>query len=153
MVVSRGECGEKKELGRVGPKTADPQGDRVPFRDTPHAESLLLGSFKCPKIAASNRIVQGDCREHARGQKSAFRLRSDAKKAATTFGMACVGAGACARTFATLPMRNHNFCICRCPRRRRIFTWVEKITRATFGTLLTRKHNFRTISRVKRRHT
>ena len=57
MVVSRGECREKV-LGRVGPNTADPQGDRDPFRDTPHAESLLLGSFKCPKIAASNRMFK-----------------------------------------------------------------------------------------------
>ena len=30
VVVSRGERREK-ELGRVGPKTADPQGDRDPF--------------------------------------------------------------------------------------------------------------------------
>ena len=45
VVVSRGEC-RAKELGRVGPKTADPQGDRDPFRDTPHAELLLLGILK-----------------------------------------------------------------------------------------------------------
>ena len=150
MVVSRVECREH-ELGRVGPKTADPRGDRVPFRDTPHAESLLWGSLKCPKIAASGCIFQGDCREHARGQKSAFRPKNDANTAATTFGMGCFGVGACARTFATLPVRNHNFWIRRCHRRRRVFTWVEKITRATFGTLLTLKHHVRTISRVKRR--
>ena len=47
-----------KELGRVGPKTADPQGNRDPFRDTPHAESLLWDSLKCPKITASGCIFR-----------------------------------------------------------------------------------------------
>ena len=150
VVVSRGECREK-ELGRVGPKTADPQGDRDPFRDTPHAESLLRDILKCPKKAASGCNFRRDCREHRRGRKSAFRLRSVAKTAATQFGMGRYGAGVCVRTFATLPMRNHNFWTHRCHRRRRDFIWVKKITRATFGTLLTRKHHFRTISRVKRR--
>ena len=103
VVVSREECREK-ELGRVGPKTADPQGDRDPFRDTPHAESLLFGILKYPKKAASGCNFRRDCREHRRGQKSAFRLRSVAKTAATQLGMGRCGVGVFARTFATLPM-------------------------------------------------
>ena len=40
-MVPFGEC-RKNGFRRVGPKTADPEGDRDPFRDTPHAESQLL---------------------------------------------------------------------------------------------------------------
>ena len=149
VVVSREEC-RKKELGRVGPRTTDPPGGRTPFRDTPHAKSLLSGIVQCPKIAASGRVIRRACREHGREQKSAFRPRGDAKTAAAQLGSERRGAGARARKFATLPTRNHNFWTAQCPRRRREFIRAEKIARATCGTLPTRKRYFRTLSGVFR---
>ena len=45
VVVSRWECREK-ELGRVGPKTADPQGDRDPFSGHSSRGIATSGKFE-----------------------------------------------------------------------------------------------------------